>query len=148
MKRFKITKTLLFLGIAISLNSFNFPSENLEYPSLITRNTKTNSLGEQVVQTEILIDKAATREDLIHTCQFLAKENVALTFESLNIRKSFLGLFGKSRIINAKGKIKLPNDSMEEFEVGGTFGFRFIKITFSENTNTRDYYINMVEVID
>lgn len=148
MKRLRITTTILFLGTSFIISSFVPSIFEGENPAPITRSINTNSLGEQLVQTEILIDKSTTREGLIHTCKFLAEEDVALTFESLDIRKAFFGLLGKSRIAYAKGKIELPNGSIEKFEAGGPISFRSIKITYSRNIETSDSYINMVEVIE
>ena len=148
MNRLRITTTILFLGTLFMLSSFVSDPFEGENPAPITQSTNTNSIGEQLVQTEILIDKTTTREGLIHACKFLAEEDVELTFESLDIRKAFLGVLGKSRIAYAKGKIELPNGSIEEFEAGGPISFRSIKVTYSRNIETSDYYINMVEVIE
>ena len=148
MKRLRITTTILFLGTSFIFSSFAPSIFEVENPAPITRSINTNSIGEQLVQTEILIDKSTTREGLIHACKFLAEEDVELTFESLDIRKAFFGLLGKSRIAYAKGKIELPNGSIEKFEAGGPISFRSIKITYSRNIETNDSYINMVEVIE
>lgn len=142
MNRLRITTTILLLGALIMLSSFVTSAFEGDHPAPIMRSTNINNIGEQVVQTEILIDKSTTREDLIHACKFLAEEDVELTFESLDIRKGFLGLLGKSRIAYAKGKIELPNGSIEEFEAGGLISFRSIKVTYSKNMETSNYYIN------
>ena len=148
MNRLRVTTTLLVLGASFMLSSFAPSTFEKDNPAPITRSTSTNDTGEQVIQTEVLIDKTTTREDLIHACKFLAEEDVDLTFESLDIRKAFFGLLGKSRIAYAKGKVALPNGSSEEFEAGGPISFRSIKVTYSRNTTTSDYYINMVEVVE
>ncbi|MGB3588321.1 MAG: hypothetical protein WBA23_17355 [Tunicatimonas sp.] len=111
-------------------------------PAPITRTVKANS----IITTEILRDKTTSREDLIHACKFLADEGVQLTFESLNIRRSFLGVLGKKRISQAKGKVELPNSSNEAFEAGDAISFHSIKITYTQNTTTNTFAINMVEI--
>ena len=148
MNQFRITTTLLLLGTSVVLSSFMLPAFEKDIPAPITRSISANNSGEQIVQTEILIDKTTTREDLIHACKFLAEEDVNLTFESLDIRRAFFGLLGKPRIAYAKGKIALPNGSFEEFEAGGLISFRSIKVTYSRSKKTSDYYINMVEVVE
>lgn len=117
-------------------------------PKPITQSVDTNDRGEQIRQTIILIDQNTSREDLIHTCRFLAKDNVQLTFEELEIRKYFWRLLGKKRIARADGKILLPDGNFEAFKAGGIISFRSIEITYTKNLETEDYYIEMIEIID
>ncbi len=70
-------------------------------PKTITR-TSTLVGGTKVEKSIILLDGSTSREDVIHTCSFLAQEDVQLTFDKLTIGKSFLGLLGKQRIRIAK----------------------------------------------
>ncbi|WKN42167.1 hypothetical protein [Tunicatimonas pelagia] len=119
-----------------------------ENPVPISRTAKINASGDQIITTEILLDENTSREDLIHTCRFLAKEEVELTFESLNIRRSFLGIFGKKRIAQATGKIELPNGISEAFQVGGAISFQSIQITYSQDLATNTFAINTIEIID
>ncbi|MEQ9378118.1 MAG: hypothetical protein RIG68_23210 [Imperialibacter sp.] len=148
MKKLNISQAFASTAMIFILCSFVAPVSLEKYPSCITRISKTTDSGKELIQTEILIDKTTSREDLIHTCQFLAKEKINLTFESLKVSRPFLGLLGKSRIVGAKGEIQLPNYSNEVFEVGGSLGFKYLKITFSKNTSKDVFYFNMVEVVD
>lgn len=145
----KLRTILTFiLSTCLALSSFVLMGFSSENPASITRSTTIDVNGKEVVKTEILLDKTTTREDLIHACKFLAEEEVQLTFETLSIRKAFFGLVGKPRIAYAKGKIELPNGSIEQFEAGGAIGFQSIKITYSRNREANDYFIDMVEIVD
>jgi hypothetical protein len=101
-----------------------------------------------VEKTVILLDGNTSREELIQTCSFLAKENVQLTFDKLTIGKSFLGLIGKQRIRIAEGMIKLANGSSQRFKAGGATGFRFIKIQYLNNILPESSQIEMIEIVD
>lgn len=148
MNNLKSKVLIQTLVIGFILNSLAFANTDTENPASIKRKTAIGENGKQIITTEILFDKTTLREDLIHTCNFLATEGVQLTFESLVIGKSFIGILGKKRISYAKGKIELPGGSVEKFEAGGAFSFRSVKISYSENEATGNYLINMVEVID
>jgi len=137
---------IMFVGLAA--NSFVSANDIIKSPASITRTSDINPIGQEIIKTEILLDGNTSREDLIHTCRFLADEEIALTFESLNIRRSFLGILGKKRIVQAKGKIELPNSIGKEFQVGGLISFRSIKITSSQNTSNDSFAVNTLEVID
>ncbi|WP_162056510.1 hypothetical protein [Pontibacter pamirensis] len=113
----------------------------------MTRTTEVIN-GDKVEKTVILLDGNTSREDVIHTCNFLAAEDVQLTFDKLVIGKSMLGLVGKSRIRFAEGKIELPDGSSEKFTAGGAASFRFIRIQYSINTATNSVQIDMLEKID
>jgi hypothetical protein len=136
---FCLAACLLFLS---SFHSFP-GDENL--PKTITR-TLDQAKGKTVENTVILIDCYTSREDIIQTCNFLAKENVQLTFSSLIIGKTFLGLVGKQRIRIAEGMIKLPNGSSQSFKAGGITAFRVIKIQYSNDPILQTSQIEMVEV--
>ena len=140
---------LLFLfafGSIFFLSSFNDKSKDEKRPDTITR-TLSFINGDQVEKTIILIDGNTSREDLIHTCAFLAQENVQLTFEKIIIGRSFLGLVGKNRIRIADGKIELSNGLSQSFKAGGATSFKFIKIQYS-NTLTAKSKIEMIEIVD
>ena len=148
MNKLRIVTLTLILSTGLTLSSFVLTGFGNENPASITRSTTVGGNGKEVVKTEILLDKTTTREDLIHTCKFLAKEEVQLTFELLDIRKAFFGIVGKQRIAYAKGKIELPDGSVEQFEAGGAISFQSIKITYSKGEETNNYSINMVEIVD
>jgi hypothetical protein len=138
---------LAAFGFIIFLSSFISKPVDEKQPKTITR---TSSLvnGKEVETTLIKLDRNTSREDLIHTCNFLAKENVQLTFDKLTIGKSFLGLVGKQRIRIAEGEIKLPNGSSQRFKAGGITSFRFLKIQYSNNAATESSQIEMIETIN
>ncbi|MEM6841186.1 MAG: hypothetical protein AAF632_03085 [Bacteroidota bacterium] len=144
------TSILRTLIVLIGLTASQLVSANdiSESPMSITRTSRANAVGDEIITTEILLDENTSREDLIHICRFLGNEGVQLTFDSLNIRRSFLGILGKKRIAQATGKIVLPNGISEEFQAGGTLSFRSIKITYFQNTTSNDSAINMIEIID
>ncbi|MGD1893639.1 MAG: hypothetical protein ACFB15_23980 [Cyclobacteriaceae bacterium] len=144
------TSILLTLVVLIGLTTSQFVSANdiSKSPTPITRTSEVNTVSEEIITTEILLNENTSREDLIHTCRFLAEEEVELTFESLKIRRSFLGILGKKRIAQATGKIALPNGTSEEFKAGGTLSFHSIKIAYSQNTADNNFIINMIEIID
>jgi hypothetical protein len=73
---------------------------------------------------------------------------VSLTFEGLQIGRSFLGLAGKRRIRDVNGEIRLPNGSRQKFKAGGIFNFKYVKITYIQVDNTEEYIISMVEKVD
>ena len=110
--------------------------------------TKSATLvdGKKVEKTIILLDGSTSREDLIHTCNYLAQENVQLTFEKLTIGRSFLGLVGKQRIRIAEGKIQLPNGASQSFKGGGVTSFKSIKIQYSNNLSKAASTIEMIEI--
>ena len=142
------TKILLFaLAIMFSLSSFAPKLSDEKSLNTITR-TSTLINGNEVEKTVILFNGNTSREDLIHTCGFLANENVQLTFDKLIIGKSFLGFIGKARIRIAEGKIKLSNGLSERFKAGGATSFKFIKIQYSNNVATKSSQIDMIEIID
>jgi len=141
-------KLLLFaFGSIFFLSSFIHKLSNEERPRTITR---TSSLlnGNEVEKTVILLDGKTSREDLIHTCGFLANENVQLTFDKLIIGKSFLGLIGKKRIRIAEGKIKLSNGLSQSFKAGGATSFKYIKIQYSNIVAIKSAQIEMIEIND
>ncbi len=139
---------LLFaLGLLITLTSFSFIRDNDKMPGTITRTTEVLD-GNKVERTVILLDGTTSREELIHTCNFLAAEKVQLTFDRLVIGKSLLGLVGKSRIRIAEGKIELPDGSSENFKAGGVTSFKSIRIQYSSNDKTKSPIIEMIEIID
>jgi hypothetical protein len=142
MKPFSlICITSLFIFSSFSIQ----PSE--DYPKTITRNI-TSENGNSIQRTVIELNGDTSREDIIQTCTFLAKEDVQLTFEKLEIGKSFFGLIGKSRIRLAEGKIQFSNGSYESFKAGGSLAFKFLKIQYSKNLKTGLYQIEMIEKID
>ena len=118
---------LLALKSMLFLHSFNYKFSHQKLPGTIT---KTSILieGNELKRTVIKLDKNTSREDLISTCSFLAKENVQLTFDKLIIGKSFLGLIGKQRIRIAEGKIQLSNGVSQNFKAGGITSCKFLKI--------------------
>jgi hypothetical protein len=138
--------SLFILGLLIVLSSFISSPTNENLPKTLTRNS-TLIDGKKVERTVILLNGNTSREDVIHTCNFLAKENVQLTFEKLSIGRSFLGLIGKQRIRIAEGKIKLPNGSSQKFKAGGVTSFRFIKIQYMNNSLPELSGIEMIESV-
>lgn len=144
----KIIVLMLTVATALILNGFVPVSTDNATPAPITRSTTIDKNGKKAIKTEVLFNKTTTREDVIHTCNFLAREDVQLTFESLQIRKSFFGVFGRARIAYAKGMIELPGGSFQNFKAGGAIAFKSIKITYSQNSETQNYLINMIEIID
>lgn len=135
------------LGFLIVLSSFASGPANEKLPKTITKIT-TLIDGKKVDKTVILLDGSTSREDLIHTCNFLAKENVQLTFDKLSIGKSFMGLLGKQRIRMAEGMIKLSNGSSQRFKAGGATSFRSIKIQYLSNPLPESSQIEMIEIVD
>ncbi len=141
-------KILLFaLTSVLFLSSFITRINNEKQPNTITRSLTVIN-GNEVEKTLILFDGNTSREDVIHTCGFLAHENVQLTFDKLIIGKSFLGIIGKKRIRIAEGKITLYNGLSQTFKAGGATSFKFIKIQYSINTVNKLPQIEMVEIID
>jgi hypothetical protein len=141
-------KFVLFtLTCLILLSSFTSKPGDEKLPKTITR-VSTLVEGKNVEKTVILLDGNTSREELIQTCNFLAKENVQLTFDKLTIGKSFLGLIGKQRIRIAEGMIKLANGSSQRFKAGGATGFRFIKIQYLNNILPESSQIEMIEIVD
>jgi hypothetical protein len=138
---FLISITSIFI-----LSSFRIqPSE--EFPKTISRNISSVN-GNNIQRTVIELNGNTSREDIIQTCTFLAKEDVQLTFENLEIGKCFLGIMGKTRIRNAEGKIQLADGSSQNFKAGGAFGFRYLKIQYSKNLTTGSFQMEMIEKID
>ncbi len=142
--------TCLYLVLIsiISLSSFTVRKSGSAEHKTITRTIEKNSAGKEIIKTQIFFDKTTSREAVIDACSKLSKEQVQLTFDQLSIRKSFLGLLGKNRIAYAKGKLHLPNGLAERFEAGGTFNFRFIKLIYTQESQTGNYTLNMVEIVD
>ncbi len=140
----------LFLGLVsiISLSSFTVRQGGSADHKTITRTIEKNSAGKEIIKTQILFDKTTSREAVIAACSKLSKEQVQLTFDQLSIRKSFLGLLGKNRIAYTKGRLQLPNGLSERFEAGGNFNFRFIKLIYTQESQTGNYTLNMVEIAD
>ena len=139
--------SLLSIGCLLFLCSFIAIPNNDKQPKTITRSTELVN-GKEVQKTIIVLDKTTSREDLIHTCSYLAQENVQLTFDKLTIGKSFGGLVGKSRLRIAEGQIKLPNGSTQQFKAGGITSFKSIKIQYASNVNNTPSNIEMIEIID
>ncbi len=146
----KSASLFLAMGALTALGSFSIPTlaSGVSDHATLSRTIETNSEGQEVVRTQILLNRKTSRETLIAACISLGKEQVQLTFDSLVIRKSFLGLLGKPRITYAKGQIQLPNGSTETFEAGGIFNFKSVKIAYSQVSHTDQYYINTIEIID
>ena len=138
---------LTIVGL-IALSGFYVPNGKLSDHKTVTRTVEKDNAGKEVIKTQIILDKTTSREALIAACSSLSRENVQLTFKLLVIRKSFFGLLGRSRISYAKGTIQLPDGSSQEFEAGGTFNFRLIRITYTQVSKTSEYRIGMVETID
>ncbi|MBC7923696.1 MAG: hypothetical protein H7Z75_21685 [Ferruginibacter sp.] len=141
---------LLMLAVVVltTLSSFYIPHSKISDHKTITRTVESNNMGKEVIKTQVVLDGATSREDLIAACSSLAKENVQLTFKSVVIRRSFFGLLGKRRISYAKGSIQLPGGSSEEFEAGGFFNFKLIRITYTQVSKTDEYRIDMIEIVD
>ena len=135
------------LGLLIVLSSFASSLPNEFLPKTITRNA-TLVDGKKVERTVILLDGSTSREDVIQTCNFLAKENVQLNFDKLSIGKSFLGLFGKQRLQIVEGKITLPNGASQSFKAGGPASFKFLKIQYVSNPVPESSQIEMIEIVD
>jgi hypothetical protein len=133
-------------GCAFFLSAFTAKPSGEKFPKTITR-TSTLVNGATVEKTVILLDGNTSREELIHTCNFLAQENVQLTFDKLSIGRSFLGVAGKQRIRIAKGKIELANGTAQGFKAGGLTGFRFLKIQYSKNLSTAIPQMEMIEIV-
>ena len=131
----------------LSLSGFTPIKKNEKLPKTIERTT-TAVNGFNFEKTIIEFNKTTSREDVIHTCAFLSKEDVQLTFSKLTIGKSFLGIIGQSRIRNAEGKIELSDGSTQSFKVGGVSSFKSLKIQYSKNTGTKVSKIEMIEKID
>ncbi len=141
-------KLLLFALESFFLLSSFMPKVNGEIqPKTITRSL-TLINGNEVEKTVILLDGKTSREDIIHTCVFLAHENVQLTFDKLIIGNSFLGIIGKKRIRIAEGKIALSSGAAQTFKAGGATSFNFIKIQYSKNIAKKLNQIEMIEIID
>jgi hypothetical protein len=146
--RIKKSLLLILTGSFISLSSFAMPFGESWRPETVTRTMEKNSEGKEIVKTQIILDKTTSREALISACSRLSQDQVQLTFAQVSIRKSFLGLLGKSRIAYAQGQIQLPNGSKESFKAGGLFNFQYLKITYTQEVNTNNYQLNMVEIVD
>jgi hypothetical protein len=144
----KLNYTTAIICITITLCSFSMPKKNSRNHAPIVKTYEKNKAGKEVIKTQITLDKHTSRDALIETCGLLSKEDVALTFASLSIRKSFLGIAGKNRIAKLKGQIKLPDGKIEKFTAGGVFNFRVVRITYIQIKGTDTYTINMIEVID
>jgi hypothetical protein len=142
--------TLLFITLVsfITLSSFSIREKSNPGPKTITKTILKNTAGQEIIKTQIVLDGNTSREDLIAACSSLGKERVQLTFDQVTIRKNFMGIWGKSRIAYAKGKIELPNRANEPFEAGGAFNFKFIKITYSQVSHTDEYTVDMIEIVD
>lgn len=142
----QIKKPLLMLTIVsvITLSSFSIRNNAFSDHKTVSRTVEKNQEGEEVIKTQIILNKTTSREALIAACSSLREENVELTFELVEIRK----ILGKPRIAYAKGKIQLPDGSSENFKAGGVFGFKFIRITYFQVTKTNQYRMGMVEIVD
>ncbi len=145
--QYKSSLLMLTLIGLMTFSSFSTRESKHATHAVITRTVERNQ-DKELIKTEIVLNGKTTREELIEACASLSKENVALTFDLLSIRKRVLGFFGKSRIAYAKGKIQLPDGSTEEFKAGGLFNFKYIRITYTQVANTNEYTINLVEVVD
>jgi hypothetical protein len=137
---------MIAIGCFFFLSSFVNPFSDSSQPKTITRTTSLVN-GKEIEKTIILLDGTTSREDLIKTCNFLAQENVQLTFDKLSIGKSFLGLVGRSRIRIAEGQIKLADGSLQEFKAGGPFSFKYIKIQYTNDVALNTSQIEMIEII-
>jgi hypothetical protein len=129
------------------LSSFTSTMSDEKQPKTITRTAALEG-GKEVEKTVIQLDASTSRTDLIHTCSFLAQENVQLTFDKLTIGKSFFGLVGKQRIRIAEGSIRLADGSSQSFKGGGATAFKTIRIVYSSNVKTDVSQIDMIEIID
>lgn len=138
---FLVCITSLFILI-----SFRIPPSE-EFPKTISRNISSEN-GNNIQRTVIELNGDTSREHIIQTCTFLANEDVQLTFENLEIGKSFLGIIGKTRIRNIEGRIQLADGSFQNFKAGGSFGFRYLKIQYSKNLTTGSFQMEMIEKID
>ncbi|HEX2536119.1 MAG TPA: hypothetical protein VHK69_20405 [Chitinophagaceae bacterium] len=138
---------LTALGCLLFFCSFASRPDNEKQPGTITR-TEALVDGKKLEKTVILLDGSTSREDLIHTCQFLAGENVQLTFDKLSIGRSFLGLAGKQRIRVAEGTIRLANGAAQSFKAGGITSFRFIKIQYTKDLAGETAQLEMIEIVD
>ncbi len=144
----KYTLLVLTLVSFVTLSSFSVGEKSHAAHQTITKSSVINTAGQEIIKTQIILDKTTSREDLIAACSLLSKEQVQLTFDQLTIRKNFMGIWGNSRIAYAKGQIELPNKAIEKFEAGGAFNFKFIKITYSQVSQTDKYTIEMIETVD
>jgi hypothetical protein len=144
----KLRSTAAIICMLMALCSFSAPDKKSKNHFPVVKTYEKNAAGEEVIKTQITLDKHTSREALIETCGLLSKEEVALTFESLSIRKSFLGIAGKNRIATLKGQIKLPDGKIEKFAAGGLFNFQLVRIIYIQIKDTDKYTISMVEVID
>lgn len=144
-----LAKTTFYFIISLCLvllTSFGSRPNNDSLPKTLTR---TSALvdGRIVETTVILLDGNTSREELIYTCNFLAKENVQLIFDKLSIGRSFLGLVGKQRIRVAEGMIQLPNGKSQRFKAGGITSFRYLKIQYVKSEAPEQSRIEMVEKV-
>ena len=133
-----MTTSLPILPVILILLLCSFSSVEAanDQPRAVTRQAKTLATGESVIETQIRIDATTSREELIHTCKFLASEGVELTFEELQIGKAVLGVVGRSRIKRVKGQIELSDGPKEAFRAGGAFSFNSLTITYIEDAKT------------
>jgi hypothetical protein len=143
LKRF-----MALAGVIWLLSSFTISADKPGKHFPVVKTYEKDRAGNEIVKTQIILDKHTSRDALIETCSLLGSENVSLTFEELSIRKSFLGLAGKNRIAKLKGQIQLPNGKSAKFKAGGMFNFNVVRITYTQQKDTGEYIIQMVEVID
>lgn len=138
---------LLIVFTALIFSSFTVKITEDKTPNTITRTTVWVD-GKSIEKTLILFDGKTSREAVIHTCSYLAKENIQLTFDRLVIGKSVMGVVGKSRIRIASGKITFPNGSSQSFNVGGPLSFRSLKIQYATPDNSLSPTLEMIETFD
>lgn len=131
----------------VFLSSFTVQPVDGKLPGTITRTTALVD-GKTRETTVIQLDGSTSREELIHTCNYLAKEGVQLTFGKLVIGRSFLGLVGKPRIRIAEGKIVLANGTTQSFKAGGVTAFRVLRIQYASLVTTDASRIEMIEIME
>ncbi|NOT74899.1 MAG: hypothetical protein HOP08_08205 [Cyclobacteriaceae bacterium] len=140
---------LLLTLVLLVFYTGNIQSTNLnDSPRPVTRTSIMDKNGNGVIRTQILFNRTTSREEVISTCTFLAKENTQLTFDRLEIGKSVFGVFGRNRLKYLSGSIELPDGSIQKFKAGGVFAFHSVKIIYSNQMDSKSFLIEMIEIID
>jgi hypothetical protein len=93
------------------------------------------------------LDRHSTSQDVINACNWLAKQDVQLTFHELEVGRLF-GVIGKHRIRKISGEITLPNGETKKFSAGGWNAFRMLRIQFCLGKSAWGQRVEMIEVID